>query len=136
MKFFGVFSTVGLYISLLILGISFSWPFLLLNDKSLELNLVGVVVVCLSFYFLAMPSYKTKPVLIRVIYILATIAVLNFSLSFLTDLIRRTSRPPTLAKDDWSGLFIVPTTLIAGIIWGGIFDWRKNKAVKSQAGNE
>lgn len=135
MRYFGVLSSVTLFFVLWILSAVFSMPFLY-NAESLELNLAGLVIVCLSFYFLATPYYKTKPVLIRIIYLLVTIAILNFSLSFLTDLVRRTSKPPTLAKDDWSGLFIVPMILIVALIWGWVFDWRKNKIAKSHDADE
>ena len=67
---------------------------------------------------------------------MVTIAVLNFSFSFLTDLIRRTSKHPALAKDDWSGLFTVPMIFIIAVIWGWIFDWKKNKITKSQTVHE
>gem|GEM_PF-6743076 len=70
------------------------------------------------------------------LYLFSTIAVMNFVWSFLADLSDRARSPEMLPKDDFSRLVILPIVFIFAIIWGWIFDWRKNKAIKSQTGNE
>ncbi len=116
MRYFGVLSSVVLYIVLLILQPLLNCYFLF-NAGSLELNLVGILIVSLSFYFLAMPNYKKKPVLTRAIYLFTTILILLFSLSFLDDLNKRTSDPPSLPKDDWSAVVIIPMVFSIAVIW-------------------
>lgn len=126
MKYFGVLSSMIIYILLFFFVIWFS-SYFLNNRQSLWFNLGGVITITAFFYFFAIPHYKNKSGLISAFYLIATAAVCNFSLSGLNAFVDFTSEPPSLPKDDFSGIFTVPASFLLVIIWGWIFDLKKNK---------
>jgi hypothetical protein len=127
MRYFGVLSSILLYILLLALVVCFETNFLN-NRQSLWLNLSGMALTYISIHAFAIPCYKTKPNLIRRIFILVTAIMTSFSISFFSDFVEKTSKPPSLPKDDFSGVFIIPVCFVVLVLWGWIFDWRKNKS--------
>jgi hypothetical protein len=81
-----------------------------------------------------MPYYEISPASVRMVYFLATVVTIHCSCNLIGDLLK--GDPPALAKDDWSGLIIAPIIFAIAIIWGWVFDWKKNKIAKSNAANE
>jgi hypothetical protein len=86
------------------------------------------------FYLLVMPNYIAKPGLTLVVYSLVTVVILNFLSSSLIDVFEKGLDDNDATGMSW--IIIVPATLIAGIIWGWIFDLQKHKIIKQQTGNE
>ncbi|MBC7872655.1 MAG: hypothetical protein H7Y01_01595 [Ferruginibacter sp.] len=133
MRYFGVLSAVLLYILLFVFSALFNTS-LFVNNAPFWLNLSVLLIVCIAFYFLAMPYYKTSPASVRMVYFLATVVTIHCSCNLAGYVLK--GDPPALAKDDWSGLVIAPVIFAIAIIWGWVFDWKKNKIAKLNAANE
>lgn len=103
------------------------------NDGSFGLNLAVMLAVWAAFYLLCMPLYKARPELVSMIYLPATLVTINCSYNLL-DLLN--GDPPLLAKDDWSAVVLIPVTFIIAVIWGLLFDWKKNKIIKTYPDDE
>ena len=127
MRHFGLYSSVIFYFGLLILSYSVS-KYFLYNGVSFELNLLGIGILCSLFYLVVMPNYKAKPILVFVIYSLVTVAMLNFFSSSLIDFFERGLDDNNARGMSW--IVILPTNLIAGVIWGYFFDRRANRIAK------
>jgi len=128
MRYFGVLSSIILYFLLFGCVICFSRHFLH-NEQSIWFNLGLIGLVGCVFYFFVIPYYKTKSSSTRWTFVFVTIIIINSSVSFLADLVEKTSERPSLPKDDFSGVFILPVGFIMTVICGWIFDRRKNRAI-------
>lgn len=124
MKFFGVWTSVALYIVLYL--ISLFGLNVLFNGLSLEVNLFGLLIICNVFFIFIAPRYKKNRKRINIIYTVLTAVVLNLALSFFVNLSDqlKEDEPDT---DDMSFILILPAVLIVAVIWGVIYDKIKNR---------
>jgi hypothetical protein len=123
MKFFGVWTSVALYILLYL--ISLFGLNVLFNRLSLEVNLFGLLIICNIFFFLIAPRYKKNRKRINIIYIILTAVVLNLALGFFINLAEQLKEESD--SDDMSFILILPGVLIVAVIWGWVYDKIKNR---------
>ena len=134
MRYYGVLSATVIYILLLVCSALFDTS-LFINNLSFGINLSVLVIVCIVFYLLSFPKYKIDSASVKTMYLPATVFIIHCSCNLLNDTIKG-NHPPELAKDDWSGVVIAPILFVITILWGWVFDWKKNKITKLQTINE
>lgn len=130
-KYSGVLIVVGWFMLVLTLAAFFS-IFLLMNNGSLVFNITSLLFISVCFYLFAMPYYKVRPELVTFAYCIITFGVIHFLASVLENLASITRNPAGFPEDNFSGLITVPILFILALLWGWLFDIRKNKIIANK----
>lgn len=120
-----MFASLIICLTLYILAYNFDAS-ILYNKKSIELNIIGMVLLFIILNYFLVGRLLSQQLLLKSVFLIVSGLFLNFTVSLMVDFFARV-REYQHESNDMSFVIIIPATFIVAFVFGVLFDKRVKK---------